>query len=119
MFMNQKHVKAAKDAIIALGEERDWQGLEAVCDQLDHTRRAERLAEVTVGELAERLEEIHPGGNEQVGLMDRYYDALRHALAEDDPLIEGVREQVLARAAASLRASIIADEQSFEDDDVA
>jgi hypothetical protein len=103
-------VKAAKDAIIALGLEEDWQGLEAVRAQLDHTRRTIPLGEVSVGELATLLRKAYRGVNKQIGLMDDYRDALREAVAEVDAIMKGIHLHVLTYAAAKLRAQVAADE---------
>jgi hypothetical protein len=118
MFMRQKQVKAAKNAIIALGQEQDWHGLEAVRDQLDHTRRTTPLGEVSVGDLVRLLEEAHPGLNGRVYLMDDYHYALHQAVAEVGTTIEDVRQHVLTCAAAKLKELVVADEQSLKDNDV-
>jgi hypothetical protein len=115
-LVRQDLVQAAKDAITALGFVDDGDGLEVVRGQLDHTRQAERLAEVTVGELAELLQEIHPGVNERLHLIDDYRCAIREAAAEVDSIIKAVRQHVLTRAAAKLRALVIVNRQNREDD---
>ena len=116
--MRKDQVNVAVNAIFALGRQGDDKGVETVRRQLELTRGAIPLGEVSIGDLVMLLHEAHSGVNERAYLVEDYRDVLREAVAEVGTTIADVRQDVLTRAAAKLKALVITDEQKLKDDDV-